>query len=145
MSTQTYNAKYLWISWAFSLLSHVSSNDSMMSLSTRWVRTGGMIFSLLSACGLISNYLKYSWRRGVHYKSLYLVLDGHVYLDSFSWFKFRSLGFLLVCWSELFMLQQISKTRPAKWTYGSLRVYTTNDVLGYGCKRPLRTSYLLIA
>ena len=44
------------------LLSHVSSNNSMMSLSTRCVRTRGMIFSLLFACGLILNYLKYSWR-----------------------------------------------------------------------------------
>ena len=84
-------------------------------------------------------------KRGVYYKSLYLVLDRQVYLDSSSLFKFISLGFLLVCWSELFMLQQISKTHPAKWTYGSLWVHTMNDVLGYGCKRPLQTSYLLIA
>ena len=52
-------------------------------------------------------------KRGVHYKSLYLVLDGHVYLDSFSLFNFSSLGFLLVYWSELFMLQKTSKTRLA--------------------------------
>ena len=56
-----------WISWALFflflfLLSHVSSNNSMMSLSTRCVRTGGMTFSLFSACGLIPTYLKYSWR-----------------------------------------------------------------------------------
>ena len=146
MSTSNHNDKYLWIFWAvLALLSHVFSNNSMMSLSTRCVRIGGMIFSLLSACGLIPNYLKYSWKRGVHYKSLYLVLDGHVYLDFSSLFKFKHLGFLLVFWSELSMLYQTPKTHPTKWTYGSLRVHTMNDVLGYRCKRPLQTSYLLIA
>ena len=129
----------------FALFSHVSSNNSMMSLSTRRVRTGGMIFSLFSICGLIPNYFEIFMKGGVHHKSLYLVLDVHVYLDSFSLFKFKNLGFLLICWSELFMLQQISNAHPAKWMYGSLRVYTMNDVLGYGCKRPLWTSYLLIA
>ena len=137
---------YLEIFFVFLVfLSDVSSRNSMMSLSTREVRTGGMIFSLFSIRGLVPNLLKYSWKRGVHYKSLYLVLDGQVYLDSSSLFKFRSLGLLLVCWSELFMLQQTSKTRHAKWTYKSLRVHTMNNVLGYGCKRSLQTSYLLIS
>ena len=71
------------------LFSHVSSNDSMMSLSTRCVRTGGMIFSLLSAYGFNSKIFEIFMKRGVHYKSLYLVLDGQVYLDSFSLFKFN--------------------------------------------------------
>jgi len=30
--------------------------------------------------------------RGVHYKSLYLMLDGHVYLDSSLLFKFKKFG-----------------------------------------------------
>ena len=64
----------------------------MMCLLTREVRTGGMIFSLLSACGLVPNNLEYSYKRGVHYKSLHLVLDGRVYLDSFSMDKSMRIG-----------------------------------------------------
>ena len=127
------------------LLSHVSSNKSMMSLSTRRVRTGGMIFSLFFACGLIPNYLKYSWRGVSTIRasiSCWMAMCTSTSLHCSNSIK---LGFLLVCWRELSMLQEKSKTLPAKWTYGPLRVYTMNDVLGYGCKRPLRTFYLLIA
>ena len=56
----------------------------MMSLSTREVRNGGMIFSLLSTCGLVPNNLEYSHKKGIHSKSLHLMLDGRVYLKSFS-------------------------------------------------------------
>ena len=76
----------------------------MMSFSTREVRTGGMIFSLLFVFGLAPNNLKHSYKRGVHYKSLHLLLDGHVHLNSFSMDKLVRLVLLLAFWSELFML-----------------------------------------
>ena len=64
-----------------------------------------MIFSLFFVCGFSSNDLKDPYKRGVHYKSLYLVLDGHVYLDSFYMETLTRLVLLLVRLSEFSMLQ----------------------------------------
>ena len=71
---------------------------------TREVMTGGMIFFVAFYLWFSSNMLIYSYNRGVHYKSLHLVLDGWVYLDSPYKDMSIMLVLLLVCWSGLFML-----------------------------------------
>lgn len=50
------------------------------------------------------NDMKHTYKWGVHYKSLFLVLDAHVYLDSFYMHKLVRFVLLFSCWSELFML-----------------------------------------
>ena len=74
-----------------------------------------MIFSLFSACGLILNYLKMFVKKGVHYKTLYLVLDGHVYLDSFSMDKKNEVwDFSLSVEVNSLCYNKYLKTRPTK-------------------------------
>ena len=75
-----------------------------MSAWTRRERTEGMNFSLFFVCWSSSNYLKDPHQRGVHYKSLYLMLDGHEYLNSFYVKTFVMLVLFLVSLSELSVL-----------------------------------------
>ena len=112
-SWKTLNSKkndiVVWICWAFYLFALfcfiISPRATlMMSSLTREVMTGGMIFSYVFYLQFSSNKLIHSYKRGVHYKSLHFVLDGHVYLDSFYTNMSIILVLLLVCWSELFML-----------------------------------------
>lgn len=85
-----------------------------MSILTREARTGGMIFSLFFSYYFSSNNLKHTYKNGVHYKSLYLMLDGCVYLDSFYMDTLVRLVLLLHCLSELSMLQYNTDTHLIK-------------------------------
>ncbi len=63
-----------------------------------------MIFSLFFSCRFSSNDPKDPSKMGVHYESLHLVLDGHVYLDSFYMATLVRLVLLLVFLSIFSML-----------------------------------------
>ena len=130
--------------FSFLFLSHFSLSNLMMSLSTREARTRGMIFSFLFSCGLAANNLKYSYKRGVHYKSVHLVLDDCVYLDSFSMDRSTRIGAFpcLLKWS-LYAIVMFD-TRPIKWTYRSLWVCMMHICPRLRMQRSLWTQYLLI-